>query len=103
MSPTPLNNAHHGRPPIYNQQTMQNLQNKQSKKPYKYVFRKEFEDVKLDVKNTNSLLNYSLVRFAQIDARIKAVEVKQCKTKAAEILVCVAISVLASIVVSLFF
>lgn len=102
MSLTPLNNAHHERPPIYNQQTMQK-QNKQSKKPYKYVFRKEFEDVKLDVKNTNSALNYSLVRFAQIDARIKAVEVEQRKNKAAEILVCIAASVLAAVAVSLFF
>lgn len=65
-----------------------------SKKPPRFVSRKEFEDVKLDAKNANTAINYSLVCFAQIDGRLRSVEDEKRKllVSATICVVCLALS-----------
>lgn len=76
--------------------------NKQSKKPRKFVSRKEFEDLKLDVKNINTGFKYSLVRFAQVDARVNVVEKKQNTSKVIEYAVVASLAALIASITSFF-
>ena len=76
--------------------------NKQSEKPRKFVSRKEFEDLKLDVKNINTGFKYSLVRFAQVDARVNVVEKKQNTSKVIEHAVVASLAALIASITSFF-